>query len=366
MDNDNKKEVYINMNINTIKRKKTIAIKVGSMLIGGNAPISIQSMTITDTRNIVETIKQIKQLEDAGCDIVRLAVPDMDAAKAITEIKKSSSIPLIADIHYDYKIALECAKRGIDKIRINPGNIGGYNHVKEISERLKEKEIPIRIGVNSGSVEKELLEKYGGPTAPAMVESALNHVSILEKHNFYNIIISIKASNVPTMIKAYRLISEKVDYPLHLGVTEAGTESIGTIKSSIGIGILLNEGIGDTIRVSLTEDPVKQVQVAQKILQTLEIRNQGVEIISCPSCGRCEIDLINIAKEVEEKTKDIKKGIKIAVMGCVVNGPGEAREADIGIAGGKGVGLIFKKGKVIKKVAEDKFVEELIKHIKDL
>jgi (E)-4-hydroxy-3-methylbut-2-enyl-diphosphate synthase len=346
-----------------IHRRDTKAVKVGHVTIGGSAPISIQSMTNTDTRNIEATTNQIIELEQAGCDIVRLAVPDMEAARAISEIKKRTKIPLVADIHFDYRLALECIDRGIDKIRINPGNIGGNRRVREVTREAKQRGIPIRIGVNSGSIEKELLEKYGSPTAEAMVESALHHVALLEEHDFNDIVISLKASSVPMMIAAYRLIAQRVNYPLHLGVTEAGTIWSGTIKSSIGIGTLLADGIGDTIRVSLTGHPVEEVKVATQILKSLGLRKSGVEIISCPTCGRCQIDLINIANSVEQKLQNSGKNIKVAVMGCVVNGPGEAREADIGIAGGDGVGLIFKKGKIIKKVPEEKLVDELMKEI---
>ncbi|MBZ4645901.1 MAG: (E)-4-hydroxy-3-methylbut-2-enyl-diphosphate synthase [Petroclostridium sp.] len=346
-----------------IHRRDTKAVKVGHVTIGGSAPISIQSMTNTDTRNIEATTNQIIELEQAGCDIIRLAVPDMEAARAISEIKKRTKIPLVADIHFDYRLALECIDRGIDKIRINPGNIGGNRRVREVTREAKQRGIPIRIGVNSGSIEKELLEKYGSPTAEAMVESALHHVALLEEHDFNDIVISLKASSVPMMIAAYRLIAQRVNYPLHLGVTEAGTIWSGTIKSSIGIGTLLADGIGDTIRVSLTGHPVEEVKVATQILKSLGLRKSGVEIISCPTCGRCQIDLINIANSVEQKLQNSGKNIKVAVMGCVVNGPGEAREADIGIAGGDGVGLIFKKGKIIKKVPEEKLVDELMKEI---
>ncbi|WP_094547654.1 flavodoxin-dependent (E)-4-hydroxy-3-methylbut-2-enyl-diphosphate synthase [Petroclostridium xylanilyticum] len=344
-------------------RRDTKAVKVGYVTIGGSAPISIQSMTNTDTRNIEATTNQIIELQQAGCDIIRLAVPDMEAARAISEIKKRTKIPLVADIHFDYRLALECIDRGIDKIRINPGNIGGNRRVREVTREAKQRGIPIRIGVNSGSIEKELLEKYGSPTAEAMVESALHHVALLEEHDFNDIVISLKASSVPMMIAAYRLIAQRVNYPLHLGVTEAGTIWSGTIKSSIGIGTLLADGIGDTIRVSLTGHPVEEVKVATQILKSLGLRKSGVEIISCPTCGRCQIDLINIANSVEQKLQNSGKNIKVAVMGCVVNGPGEAREADIGIAGGDGVGLIFKKGKIIKKVPEEKLVDELMKEI---
>jgi len=346
-----------------INRRNTKCVKVGGTGIGGDAPISVQSMTNTDTRNIKATIDQIIQLEQAGCDIVSIAIPDMEAAQAVSEIKKHVRIPLVADIHFDYRLAIECIQRGIDKIRINPGNIGSREKVKEVTEAAKDRKIPIRIGVNSGSIEKELLEKYGGPTPEAMVESALKHVRLLEDNNFTDIVISLKASNVPMTIEAYRLMSRKADYPLHLGVTEAGTIWSGTIKSAIGIGSLLADGIGDTIRVSLTDDPVEEVKVGIQILKSLGLKKEGIELISCPTCGRCRIDLIHIANAVEQKLQNSNKPIKVAVMGCAVNGPGEAREADIGIAGGDGVGLIFKKGKIIKKVPEEELIEELLKEI---
>ncbi|MDK2798541.1 MAG: (E)-4-hydroxy-3-methylbut-2-enyl-diphosphate synthase [Clostridiales bacterium] len=354
------------MDKNLIEKKKTIAVKVGNKIIGGDAPISVQSMTNTDTRNIEATVKQILELEQAGCDIVRLAVPDIEAARAISEIKKMTKIPLVADIHFDYRLALECMNRGIEKIRINPGNIGGKDRIKEVTKEAKDRGIPIRIGVNSGSIEKELLEKYGSPTPEAMVDSALRHIALLEEHDFTDIVISLKASSVPMMITAYRLISQKVNYPLHLGVTEAGTIWTGTIKSAIGIGSLLMDGIGDTIRVSLTGHPVEEVKVATQILKSLGLKKEGIEIISCPTCGRCQIDLINIANKIEQQLQNSKKNIKVAVMGCAVNGPGEAREADIGIAGGNGVGLLFKKGEIVKKVPENQLVEALIKEIEQI
>ncbi|MBM7868980.1 (E)-4-hydroxy-3-methylbut-2-enyl-diphosphate synthase [Clostridium pascui] len=346
-----------------IDRINTRRVKVGSVFVGGDAPISVQSMTNTDTRNVKETINQINSLQKAGCEIVRCAVPDMEAAEALKHIIKEVTIPVVADIHFDYKLALTSIDCGVSALRINPGNIGSIERVKMVAERAKEKEIPIRIGVNSGSLDKELLNKYGKVCPEALVESALKHVRILEDINFEDIVVSIKSSNVLDMIESYRLISEESNYPLHLGVTEAGTPWRGTIKSSIGIGTLLSEGIGDTIRVSLTGDPVEEVKVGIEILRALQIKKQGIEIISCPTCGRTEIGLINIANEVEEKIKDLDKNIKVAIMGCVVNGPGEAREADIGIAGGKGVGLIFKKGEMFKKVKEEDLVEELLKEI---
>ncbi|MDY6914741.1 MAG: flavodoxin-dependent (E)-4-hydroxy-3-methylbut-2-enyl-diphosphate synthase [Candidatus Cloacimonadota bacterium] len=345
-------------------RHKTKEIFVGNVGIGGDYPISIQSMTNTYTQDIPQTIQQIKQLAAAGCDIVRLAVPDKEAAIALADIKKEVKVPLIADIHFDYKLAIASLEAGIDGLRLNPGNIGNYQRVLKVVEAAKPKKIPIRIGVNSGSLSKQMIEKHG-VTPTALVESALQHVAILEKAGYYQVKISVKASSVPFTLKAYRLLSQKVDYPLHLGVTEAGTEFSGTIKSAVGIGTLLAEGIGDTIRVSLTANPVKEVLVAQHILCDLGLR-QGLEVISCPTCGRTEIDVIGIAAEVEKKLqKYADKNLKVAVMGCVVNGPGEAKEADFGIAGGKHQGIIFKEGKIIKTVQEDKLIESLLKIIED-
>ncbi len=337
---------------------KAKEVKIRDLVIGGNNEIVIQSMTNTDTSNIEKTVNQILELEREGCQLVRMTVNTYEAAKAIAEIKKKVSIPLVADIHFDYKLAIEAMENGIDKLRINPGNIGEEDKIKAVVEKALEKNIPIRIGVNSGSIEKHILEKYGHPCAEGMVESAMYHVGILEKYGFSNIVISIKSSNVRMMIEAYRKISKLVNYPLHLGVTEAGTAFQGTIKSAIGIGSLLVDNIGSTIRVSLTEDPVEEIKVAKEILKVLGLR-KGTEIISCPTCGRTEIDLINLAKEVEKEFRDKELNIKIAVMGCVVNGPGEAREADYGVAGGKGVGVLFKKGVIIKKVDEKDIMEEL-------
>lgn len=348
------------------ERDNTKVIKIGSVKIGGGNPIAIQSMCNTDTRDVFATVNQIKELEEEGCEIIRVAVPDMEAAKAFGEIKKQISIPLVADIHFDHKLALEVMEQGADKVRINPGNIGDKKKIKDVVDKAKEKQIPIRIGVNSGSLEKEFLEKYGSVAPEALVESALKHIKILEELNFFDIIVSIKASSVPSSIKAYKLLSEKVEYPIHVGITEAGTVYAGTIKSSVGIGAILSMGIGDTIRVSLTGNPVEEIKAAKEILKSLELRKFGVNFVSCPTCGRTEIDLINIANKVEEKCRLINKDIKVAVMGCVVNGPGEAKEADIGIAGGNGFGIIFKKGQIIKKVPEDKLVEELMKEIENL
>ncbi|MEG6611977.1 flavodoxin-dependent (E)-4-hydroxy-3-methylbut-2-enyl-diphosphate synthase [Pseudoclostridium thermosuccinogenes] len=353
------------MHDNYIKRKPTKKIRVGDIFIGGDAPITVQSMTNTDTRDAASTIEQIKRLEEAGCDIVRVAVPDNEAAAAIAKIKKAISIPLVADIHFDYRLALASMENGADKIRLNPGNIGGRDRVKAVVEQAKQRGIPIRIGVNSGSVEKPILEKYGGVTPEGMVESALNHAAILEDFDFDNIVFSIKASSVPMTIAAYRLMSEKSRYPLHIGVTEAGTINRGTIKSSVGLGCLLAEGIGDTIRVSLTGDPVEEVRVGLEILKSLGLMTGGIDFVSCPTCGRCQVDLIRIANEVEEKLRPLKKNIKVAVMGCAVNGPGEAREADIGIAGGKGEVLLFKKGKVVRKIPQEMAVEELLREIEN-
>ena len=345
------------------KRKMPREINIGGVKIGGNSPIAIQSMCNTDTRDVKSTVEQIKKLEKAGCEIIRVAVPDMQAAECIRDIKNSIDIPLVADIHFDYRLALKCMDNGIDKIRINPGNIGSADRVKQVADMAKKNHIPIRVGVNSGSLEKELVEKYGGVTPQGLVESALRHVKLLEQNDFYDTAISIKASNVPFSIEVYELLSNTVDYPLHVGITEAGTVWGGTIKSAVGIGAILSRGIGDTIRVSLTGEPVEETYTAKEILKDLNLRKFGVEFISCPTCGRTSIDLIKIANEVESKIKDIDKNIKVAVMGCAVNGPGEAREADIGIAGGHGEGLIFKKGEILRKVPEEKLVDELLKEI---
>ncbi|MDY6012919.1 flavodoxin-dependent (E)-4-hydroxy-3-methylbut-2-enyl-diphosphate synthase [Clostridium sp.] len=349
-----------------MNRKITRIVNVGGIKIGGEEPVVIQSMTNTDTRDVKKTLEQIDKLVDAGCQIVRCAVPDMEACEALKEITEKSKVPIVADIHFDYRLALKAIDNGVAKLRINPGNIGSIERVKAVVEKAKEKNIPIRIGVNSGSLEKDILERDGRPTAKGLVESALRHVKILEDLNFYDIVISIKSSNVPMMIESYRLMSEKCNYPLHLGVTESGTVFKGTIKSSIGIGTLLAEGIGNTMRVSLTSDPIEEIKVAKEILRALDYTKEGIEFVSCPTCGRTEINLIKIAEEVEEKLKNTNKNIKVAVMGCVVNGPGEAREADIGIAGGKGFGIIFKKGQIVKKVKEEDLVSELIKEIESL
>ncbi len=338
-------------------------VTVGGVKIGGNNPISIQSMTNTDTRNVKETVDQIKRLETAGCQIIRVAVPDMEAAYAVGEIKKQIKIPLVSDIHFDYKLALECIKNGVDKVRINPGNIGDKERVKMVCDACRERNIPIRIGVNGGSLEKELLKKYGKPTADALVESALSHVKILEDLDFHDIVVSIKVSDVPTMLEAYRKFNQISDIPLHVGVTEAGTKQAGMVKSAVGIGALLSEGIGNTMRVSLTADPVEEIYAAKEILKVLGLRKQGAELISCPTCGRTRINMIPIAEEMEKRLRDINKDIKVAVMGCAVNGPGEAREADIGVAGGVGEGLIFAKGEILRKVKEDEIIPALMEEI---
>lgn len=344
--------------------KKIREIKIRDIVIGGENEIIIQSMTNTETSDVDKTVKQILDLEKEGCQLVRMTINSEAAANAIPAIKKRVSIPLVADIHFDYRLALLAIENGIDKLRINPGNIGDEKKIEEVVKKAKEKGVPIRIGVNSGSLEKHILEKYGHPTADGMVESALYHVSLLEKFDYREIIISIKSSNVKMMIEAYRKLSKMVDYPLHLGVTEAGTAFQGTIKSAIGIGSLLVDNIGSTIRVSLTEDPVEEIKVAKEILKVLGFR-KGIEIVSCPTCGRTEIDLITLAKEVEKEFKDKKNSIKIAVMGCVVNGPGEAKEADYGVAGGKGVGVLFKKGAIVKQVKESEILIELKKLIEN-
>ncbi len=347
-------------------RKKTKVIKVGNVLIGGDNPVSIQSMTNTLTKDIDSTVNQIKKLENAGCDIIRSAITDLEDAKAIKEIKKEINIPIIADIQYDYKLALDSIKYGIDGLRLNPGNIGSLDKVREVVKACKESGISIRVGVNAGSLKKEFLEKYNGVNEDSMVYSALEQIRLLEDMNFYDIKISLKASNVPLTIKAYEKMSQMVDYPLHLGITEAGPIWRGTIKSSVGIGALLSMGIGDTVRISLTGDPVEEIKVGREILKSLNILNEGLEIISCPTCGRTNIDLINIVEEAEKRLEGINKHIKVAIMGCAVNGPGEAREADIGIAGGNGEGLIFRKGEIIKKVKEENLLDELLKEIEKL
>lgn len=350
-----------------IQRRKTKKIKIGDAYIGGEAPISVQSMTKTDTRNIKETVKQIKQLEKAGCEIIRLAVPDIKAALALGPIKRQINIPLVADIHFSHELALEAIKQGVDKLRINPGNIGSEEKIKQVVLAAKKKKIPIRIGINAGSLEKDLLLKSNGvATAKAMVESAIRHIKILEKYDFSDIIISLKASDIERTVDAYRLLAKKVDYPLHIGVTEAGTAFRGTIMSATAFGILLDEGIGDTIRVSLSAPPEEEVRVGWEILKSLGLRKRGIAITSCPTCGRTEIDLLALAERVEKATQNINKDIHLAVMGCVVNGIGESREADLAIIGGKKVGLIAKKGVVIKTVPEERLFDEFIKELKNI
>ena len=346
-----------------MNRKNTRKVMVGNVQIGGQDKVVIQSMCNTKTKDVEATVKQILDLEKVGCEIIRVACLDMEDAKAIKKIKERIHIPIVADIHFDYKIALEAIESGVDKVRINPGNIGSEEKVKAVVDKCKEKHIPIRIGVNAGSLEKDLLEKYGKPTAEAMIESARRHVEILEKLDFKDYLISLKASNLDLCIKSYELASKEFDCPLHLGITEAGTEFSGTVKSSIGLGVMLKEGIGDTVRVSLSDDPVKEIKVAKEILKDCNLYKKTPTLIACPTCGRTQIDLIPIAKEVEEFLQTIESDITVAVMGCVVNGPGEAREADIGIAGGVNEGMLFKKGKTIKKVPQEKIVETLKEEI---
>ena len=346
--------------------RKSKKIKIGNTFIGGDSPILVQSMLNVPAEDIEGSVKQAVELEKAGCQVIRFAIPNKDALALVEPIKNAVSVPLVADIHFDYKLALGAAERGIDKIRINPGNIGSEDRVKAVADICNQKGLPIRIGVNSGSLEKHILAKYGAPTPEAMVESAMYHASLLEKFDFDNIVISIKSSNVNTMIKAYELAAQECSYPLHLGVTEAGTERMGIIKSSVGIGSLLTHNIGDTIRVSLTDNPVKEVYAAFDILKAIGLKTDCPYLISCPTCGRTKIDLVGLAKQVEERLRDCKKPIKVAVMGCIVNGPGEAKEADIGIAGGDGCGLIFKKGEILRKVPEDELLNELMKEIDKL
>lgn len=346
-----------------MSRQRTRRIHIGNVPVGGGAPIPVQSMTNTDTRDAGATIRQIQDLALAGCEIIRVAVPDGIAADSLKEITRQSPIPVIADIHFDYRLALKSIANGVHGLRLNPGNIGGADKIREVVKAAGEKRIPIRIGVNAGSLDRDILNRYGKVTARGLVESALQHVRLLEELNFFDIKISLKAFDIPLMVEAYRLISRKVDYPLHIGVTEAGTPWVGTIRSAVGIGALLTMGIGDTLRVSLTGDPVQEVRVGFEILKSLDLRQRGPVIVSCPTCGRTEIELIRIAEEVEARIRDIRVPLKVAVMGCVVNGPGEAREADIGIAGGKGTGLLFKKGQVVRKLAEKDLVEELVKEI---
>lgn len=353
-----------------MERKKTRELRVGAVGVGGNNPVRVQSMTNVDTRDVFAATAQVRELARAGCEIVRLAVPDEAAAKAMAHIRKDSPVPLIADIHFDHRLALMVLEGGVDGLRINPGNIGGEDKVDAVVRAAAERGVPIRIGVNSGSVEKDLLARFGGPTPAAMVESALGHVALLEKRHFHDIKISLKSSSVLHTIEAYKILSARVDYPLHIGVTEAGTLLPGAVKSAVGLGILLHLGIGDTLRVSLTHDPVAEIGVAFDILRALGLRERGPEVISCPTCGRTEIGLIELAEEVQKRLRDVPEVFKVAVMGCVVNGPGEAREADIGIAGGRGLGIVFRKGEVIRKIRGEKnllpeFMKELDKFLKE-
>ena len=349
-----------------MERRKTKKIKIGNTYIGGDAPITVQSMLNKPAHDIEASVKQAVELEKAGCQIIRGAIPDMDAVKLIPALKEAVSVPIVADIHFDYRLAIEAVAAGVDKVRINPGNIGSDDRVKKVVEACRSRNIPIRIGVNSGSVEKDILAKYGAPTPEAMAESAMYHASLLEKFDFDDIVISIKSSNVGNMIKAYETVAERCDYPLHLGETEAGTERMGLIKSSAGIGSLLMHGIGDTVRVSLTADPVKEVYAGLDILKALDLRRDCVQIVSCPTCGRTKIDLIKVAGEVENALRDCRKPLKVAVMGCVVNGPGEAKEADIGIAGGDGCAVLIKKGEIIRKIKEEDIVSELLAEIEKI
>ncbi|RGU93552.1 flavodoxin-dependent (E)-4-hydroxy-3-methylbut-2-enyl-diphosphate synthase [Clostridium sp. AF15-17LB] len=342
-----------------MKREETKKIKIGNVLIGGGSPVAIQSMTNTRTEDVRATVEQMLQLESAGCEIVRCAVPTMEAACALEDIKRHIHIPLVADIHFDYRLAIAAIENGADKIRINPGNIGGHDRVKAVTDKAKEYHVPIRVGVNSGSLEKQLLAKYGGVTAEGLVESAMDKVHMIEQMGYDEIVVSIKSSDVMMCVKAHELIAEQCPYPLHVGITESGTLLSGNIKSSVGLGIILNQGIGDTIRVSLTGPPIEEIKSARLILKTLGLRKGGIEVVSCPTCGRTKIDLIGLADKVEHMVADIPLDIKVAVMGCVVNGPGEAREADIGIAGGIGEGLLIKKGEVVKKVKEEELLETL-------
>ncbi|MEN6462781.1 MAG: flavodoxin-dependent (E)-4-hydroxy-3-methylbut-2-enyl-diphosphate synthase [Syntrophomonas sp.] len=347
-------------------RRNSRTIKVGNVPVGGDNPVVVQSMTNTDTRDIDKTVAQILQMEEAGCEIIRVAVVDEEAARAIAKIKKNINIPLIADIHFDYKLALTSVGAGVDGLRINPGNIGESWKVKEVVKACQERHIPIRVGVNAGSLDKRVLQRFNGVCKEAMAESVMENIKVLEDMGFNDIKISLKASSVLLTVDAYRLIAEQVDYPLHLGITEAGTKDRALIKSALGMGMLLYEGIGDTIRVSLTSDPVEEVWAAYEILRALGLRKRGIELISCPTCGRCEVNLIETANKVDQKIRSIATPLKVAVMGCVVNGPGEAREADIGIAGGRGFGLLFKKGEIIEKIPEENMVNRLIQEVKDM
>jgi (E)-4-hydroxy-3-methylbut-2-enyl-diphosphate synthase len=345
----------------SFRNKKIREVRIGNLMIGGDHPVAIQSMTTTDTRDVKATLEQIHRLEEAGCEIIRVAVPDDEAAAALSEIKKNMTVPLVADIHFHYKLALKAIDAGVDKIRINPGNLGGEHRAKLVTKAAMEAGISMRVGVNSGSLERDLIDKYGGPSPQGMVESALRHIRFLEDEGFTDIVLSLKASNVPRMIEAYSLMREQCDYPLHLGVTEAGPPSTGIIKSAMGIGYLLHNGIGDTLRVSLTADPVEEVRVGWEIMKSLGLRTKGVNLVSCPSCGRCEVDLIDLTTRVEQAVAKIDKPLHIAVMGCVVNGPGEAREADLAIVGGKGKGMLMKDGEIIARLDEADLIPALLK-----
>ena len=349
-----------------MKRRFSREIAVGSVKIGGENPIAVQSMLNVPAQDVDGSVRQAQALERTGCQMIRAAVPDMDAVRLIAALKEHTAMPVVADIHFDYRLALECAAAGVDKIRINPGNIGDAARVKAVADCCREKKIPIRIGVNSGSLEKEILQKHGGPTAAALVESALGHAALLEQNDFREIVLSLKSSNVPRMVEAYDLAAKACDYPLHLGVTEAGTLHSGTIKSAVGIGALLLRGIGDTIRVSLSDDPLHEIRAAYGILQAAGLHDNRPELIACPTCGRTKIDLVSLAKAVEERLANCRKPIQVAVMGCVVNGPGEAREADIGIAGGDGCAVLFRRGEIIKKVAENEILDELMREIEKM
>jgi len=349
-----------------VERRNTRPVSIGGLKIGGGAPVAVQTMTNTDTRDADGTLAQIEECAAFGCELIRVAVPDAEAAAALEKIKKGSPIPLVADIHFDYRLALKALAAGVDGLRLNPGNIGGRDRVQLVAREARDRGVPIRIGVNAGSLERRLLEKYGGATADALVESALNNILLLEEVDFSAIKVSVKAADVPLTVSAYRKLARRVDYPLHVGVTEAGTLRAGLVKSAVGIGVLLADGIGDTIRVSLTAEPRYEVWAAWEILKALGLRRRGVELVSCPTCGRCEIDLIRIATTVEERLQGIVEPLKVAVMGCVVNGPGEAREADVGIAGGKGVGLLFRKGEPVRTVPEARLMDELFKEIRDM
>lgn len=344
----------------------TRQIHVGGVPVGGGAPVTIQSMCNTDTRDVRATVGQIRELTAAGCEIIRVAVPDLTAARAVGEIRKEISIPLVVDIHFDYRLALECIKQGCDAVRVNPGNIGGADRVAAVAGACRERGVPIRIGVNGGSLEEPILGKYGGVTPEALVESAFGHIRLLEDRGFYDICVSLKSSSVPITMRAYQLMAEESEYPLHIGVTETGTPRMGRLKSAVGIGGLLALGIGDTMRVSLSADPIQEVYAARDILKAAGLRREGAELISCPTCGRTQIDLIGLAEEVEERLKTVDKPITVAVMGCAVNGPGEARSADVGIAGGEGEGLLFRKGEIVKKVPQDRLVDELFALINEL